>query len=107
MSFFVSNQRLRGKAGSHLALAIALATGTAVVATGFADPANAMQRSPERKKDNIDEEDKIFLGTIETFVSGRQRREVCMNHAGNAVRKKSGKQDNELSRGTNVSRKSL
>jgi len=51
MSFSVSNQRFRRKAGSHFALAIALATGSAVVVTGFADPANAMQRKRDKDKD--------------------------------------------------------
>ncbi|HAU21425.1 MAG TPA: hypothetical protein DCS24_02345 [Erythrobacter sp.] len=50
MFFFVSNQRLRCKARSHLALAIALATGSAVVATGFADPAHAMQRKKDKRQ---------------------------------------------------------
>jgi hypothetical protein len=50
MSFSVSNQRFRRKVGSHLALAIALAAGSAVVATGFADPASAMQRKKDKDK---------------------------------------------------------
>lgn len=50
MPFIVSNQHNRRKRWSHLALAIALATGTAVLATGFADPAQAMQRKKDKKK---------------------------------------------------------
>ena len=50
MSLSVSRNRIRHRYGSHLVLAIALAAGSAVIATGFADPAHAMQRKKDNRK---------------------------------------------------------
>ncbi|QIG52902.1 hypothetical protein G6N82_00865 [Altererythrobacter sp. BO-6] len=51
MRLFVSNPLARGKGARHLALAIALATGTAMLSGMVAEPAFAQREKKERKKD--------------------------------------------------------
>lgn len=54
MRFFVSDPRTRKKPGSHLALAIALATGTAMLSGVVAEPAQAQREKKDRKKKDED-----------------------------------------------------
>lgn len=66
MRFFVSNPRARKKPGSHFALAIALATGTAMLSGVIAEPAQAQREKKDRKKK--DERPQYSKEFIEVFV---------------------------------------
>lgn len=65
MRFFVSNPRARKKAGSHLALAIALATGYVVLTGVVAEPAYAQRdKKKDRKKDEKPSYSKEFIAAF-------------------------------------------
>lgn len=61
MRFLISNSRTRKKAGSHFAMAIALATGTAMLSGVVAEPAQAQREKKDRKKENKPEYSKEFI----------------------------------------------
>lgn len=63
MRFFVSSSRTRRKAGSHLAMAIALATGTAMLSGVVAEPAFAQR--DKKKKAGKAEYSKEFIGVFQ------------------------------------------
>ena len=65
MRLFVSNPRVRKKPGSHFALAIALATGTAMLSGAIAEPAQAQRDKKDRKKkDDRPEYSKEFVAAF-------------------------------------------
>lgn len=65
MRLFVSNPRVRKKPGTHFALAIALATGTAMMSGVIAEPAQAQRDKKDRKKkDERPEYSKEFIAAF-------------------------------------------
>jgi len=78
MRFFVANRRARSKPASHLVLAIALATGTAVSMVGMAEPAYAMKK--KKKK-----EDQATPEYSEAFIAAYQPLQTIVNADGGDI----------------------
>lgn len=65
MRFFVSRSRARKNPASHLALALALATGTAMLSGVVAEPAQAQRDKKDRKKDEKPQYSKEFIAAFQ------------------------------------------
>ncbi|MEP5938956.1 MAG: hypothetical protein ABJ239_11565 [Erythrobacter sp.] len=77
MRFFVANRLARSKPASHLALAIALVTGTAVSMVAVAEPAHAQKK--KKKKDKKDEAKPEYS---EEFIAAYQPIQEILNAEG-------------------------